>query len=316
MDWIEVALFTTSEAMEIISGFLYELNITGLVIEDNADIVEFLEKNDKSWDYVDEAIVKKSDDEACVKFYLSDDIEGKEKLALVTNGVLQLKESETEINLGRLEIKLTNVSEDDWANNWKKYYKPLRIGEKIIIKPTWEEYEPLDGDLVIEMDPGMAFGTGTHETTSMCVELLQKYVKVNDVVLDIGCGSGILGITGAMLGAKEVVGVDFDAVAVEVACKNVQNNKLEDKVTIRCGDLMEVVSEKGNVIVANIVADVIIKLTETVPEFSLENGVFIASGIIKERIEDVKAALLKGHFEILEVVQNGEWAAIASRIRV
>jgi ribosomal protein L11 methyltransferase len=315
MDWIEVTIFTTSEAIELISGFLYELGITGLLIEDNLDIVKFLENNDKSWDYVDEELMKRRDDESCVKFYLSDDIQGKEKLALVTNGVLQLKALEEEIDLGRLEVKLTNVSEDDWANNWKKYYKPLRIGERIVIKPTWEEYQPLEGDLIIEMDPGMAFGTGTHETTSMCIELLQKYAKAEDVVLDIGCGSGILGITSAMLGAKQVVGVDFDSVAVKVAKENVKNNNLEQKVEIRCGDLMDVVSEKGNIIVANIIADVIIKLSACVTQFSLNDAVFISSGIIKERLEDVKNALLERHFEILEVVQKGEWVAIASRIR-
>lgn len=315
MDWIEVTLFTTSEAIEIISGFLYELGITGLLIEDNQDIINFLENNDKSWDYVDEELMKKRDEQSCVKFYLSDDLQGKEKLALVTNGAMQLKALETDIDLGCLEIKLTNVSEQDWANNWKKYYKPVRIGERIVIKPTWEEYEPIEGDLIIEMDPGMAFGTGTHETTSMCIELLQKYVRKDDVVLDIGCGSGILGITAAKLGAKQVVGVDFDSVAVAVAKENVKNNKLGNNVEIRCGDLMDVVCEKGNVVVANIIADVIIKLSASVPRFSVEGTIFISSGIIKDRLEDVKAAFLEGPFELLEVVQKGEWVAIAAKIR-
>lgn len=316
MNWIETALFTTSNGIEIVSGFLYELGITGLLIEDGADIINFLENKDKSWDYFDEELVKKQYDEACVKFYVSDDIQGKEKLALVTNGLIQLKQLDIQVNLGRLELKMTNISEDDWANNWKKYYKPLKIGEKIIIKPTWEEYNPKENDLVIEIDPGMAFGTGTHETTSMCVELLQKYVNKNNIVLDIGCGSGILSITSAMLGATKVIGVDFDSVAVLVAEENVSKNNLNDKVFIRCGDLMDVVHEKGDIIVSNIIADVIIKLSADVPKFSLPNAIFIASGIIKERLSDVETALLNNSFEIIEVILKGEWAAVVARMRV
>lgn len=316
MNWIETALFTTSNGIEIVSGFLYELGITGLLIEDGADIINFLENKDKSWDYFDEELVKKQYDEACVKFYVSDDIQGKEKLALVTNGLIQLKQLDIQVNLGRLELKMTNISEDDWANNWKKYYKPLKIGEKIIIKPTWEEYNPKENDLVIEIDPGMAFGTGTHETTSMCVELLQKYVNKNNIVLDIGCGSGILSIASAMLGATKVIGVDFDSVAVLVAEENVSKNNLNDKVFIRCGDLMDVVHEKGDIIVSNIIADVIIKLSADVPKFSLPNAIFIASGIIKERLSDVETALLNNSFEIIEVILKGEWAAVVARMRV
>lgn len=316
MNWIETALFTTSNGIEIVSGFLYELGITGLLIEDGADIINFLESNDKSWDYVDEELINKQYNTACIKFYISDDIQGKEKLALVTNGLIQLKQLDIEVDLGTLEIKMTNVSEDDWANNWKKYYKPLKIGDRIIIKPTWEEYNPNDNDLVIEIDPGMAFGTGTHETTSMCIELLQKYMNTNDIVLDIGCGSGILSLTSAKLGAKKVIGVDFDSVAVLVAKENVSKNKLDDKVEIRCGDLMNVVHENANVIVSNIIADVIIKLTDDVSKFSIPNTIFIASGIIKERLVDVETALLNKSFEIIEVTLKGEWAAVVARMRV
>lgn len=316
MNWIETALFTTSNGIEIVSGFLYELGITGLLIEDGADIINFLESNDKSWDYVDEELINKQYNTACIKFYISDDIQGKEKLALVTNGIIQLKQLDIQIDLGTLEIKMTNLSEDDWANNWKKYYKPLKIGDRIIIKPTWEEYNPNDDDLVIEIDPGMAFGTGTHETTSMCIELLQKYINTNDIVLDIGCGSGILSLTSAKLGAKKVIGVDFDSVAVLVAKENVSKNKLNDKVEVRCGDLMNVVHENANIIVSNIIADVIIKLTDDVPKFSLPNTIFIASGIIKERLADVEIALLNKSFEIIEVMLKGEWAAIVTRMRV
>lgn len=315
MNWIEVSIYTTSQAIEQITGFLYELGITGLIIEDASDIAEFLESNDKSWDYVDDELIKKCDDEPCVKFYISDDIQGKEKLALVSNGIAKLKKLKDEIDLGRLEIKIANVSEADWANNWKKYYKPLKIGEKIVIKPSWEEYKADDGDLVVDMDPGMAFGTGTHETTYMCIELLQKYINCDDIVFDIGCGSGILSIASAMLGSKEVTGVDFDSVAVAVAKDNVNKNKLEDKVKIKCGDLTDVIEGKANIIVANIIADVIIKLTNDIQNFIIPNGIFISSGIIKERMEDVKSALTNKNYEILETVTKGEWVAIVARLK-
>jgi len=316
LDWIEVSIATVSEGMEMVSGFLYELGITGLLIEDTADIINFLENNDKTWDYVDEELIKKKDSESYVKFYVSNDIQGKEKLALLTNSLEELKSlgKEEQWNLGTLELKLNNVSEADWANNWKKYYKPTKIGENVVIKPTWEEYNAKAGETVVEIDPGMAFGTGTHETTSMCIELLQEYVHDNDTVLDIGCGSGILGIVSAKLGAQRVIGVDFDSVAVEVAKENVSNNGLSDKVEIRCGDLMEVVEEKGRIIVANIIADVIIKLTKTVPNFIEENGVFIASGIIKERLDDVLCAMEKEGFKVEKIVKKGEWAAVAAKL--
>lgn len=313
MNWIEVSISTTSEGIEEIVGFLYKLDITGLVIEDNADIINFIQNDDKFWDYTDDEFVKKCDDTPTIKFYISDDIQGKQKLALVTNSIMELKNLENEIDLGSLEIKLNNVSEEDWANNWKKYYKPIKIGEKIVIKPSWEEYIPNQNDLVIEMDPGMAFGTGTHETTSMCIELLQKYVKQDDIILDIGCGSGILSIAGAKLGAK-AIGVDFDSVAVKVANDNVNKNALNDRVQIRYGDLMDVITEKGNIIVANIIADVIIKLLNDIPKFCFSNSIFITSGIIKERLDDVKNVLTKS-FKIIEICEKGEWIAIAAKIK-
>lgn len=315
MNWIEVSIKTASDGIEEVTGVLYELDITGLVIEDTKDIINLIQNDAKFWDYVDEDLIKSESSEAYIKFYIPDDIQGKEKLALVTNAIVKLKETENEINLGTLEIMLDSVAEEDWANNWKKYYKPVRIGQNIIIKPTWEEYIPKQDDLIIEIDPGMAFGTGTHETTSMCIELIEKYIKQDDIMLDIGCGSGILSIVGAKLGAKKIIGVDFDSVAVEVAKNNVTNNNLNDKVEIRCGNLTNVISEKGNIIVANIIADVIIKLLNDLPQFSFNNSIFITSGIIKERLEDVKNAVLNGPFEILEINSNKEWVSLAIKIK-
>ncbi len=316
MNWIEVCITTKSEAVEIVSGFLYELNITNLLIEDTSDMINFLENNNNHWDYIDEELINNKDDDAYIKFYVSEDIDGKEKLVAVKNNIQQLKNLETEFNMGTLELSIINVSEDDWADNWKKYYKPLRIGNRIIIKPTWEEYVSNDNDLVIEMDPGMAFGTGTHETTAMCIESLEKYINKDDIVFDIGCGSGILSLTSAVLSAKKVIGIDFDSVAVEVAKENVIRNNLNDKIEILCGNLISEVNFKANVIVSNIVADVIIKLAEDIKKFILPNGIFISSGIIKERLDDVKLEFLNQSFEILEINTKGEWVSIVVRVSV
>ena len=171
------------------------------------------------------------------------------------------------------------------------------------------------GDIVIELDPGMAFGTGTHETTSMCIQLLEQYMTTNDIILDIGCGSGILSIVAGKLGAQKVIGVDIDPNAVKVARENVQMNQINEKVEIRQGDLLDVVQEKAHCIVANIIADVIIQLVKLVPEVLEPKGIFIASGIIQDRLEEVKEAIEKGPFTILQVVSKGEWAAIVAQRR-
>ncbi|MGL5715151.1 MAG: 50S ribosomal protein L11 methyltransferase, partial [Paraclostridium sp.] len=218
------------------------------------------------------------------------------------------------INIGEAIVELSQVDEEDWANEWKNYYKPTKVGQKVVVKPTWEEYELQDGDLIIELDPGMAFGTGTHETTTMCIQQLEKYVKPDTKVFDIGCGSGILAIAAAKLGAKDVLAVDLDEVAVKVSKENIELNKVENEVNALHGNLMEVVTDKADIVVANIIADIIKILAKDIKNFMKDDAVFISSGIIHAKVEEVKEALVENGLEIIEVQSLGEWNAIVSKI--
>ena len=309
--WIEIKIVTKSEAVEPVSGIFYSFDIKGIAIEDPEDI--YSRKQDSlSWDFADTNIFEYGDRAAVVKGYFSQDDDIDAILDSINKKIKELQN--VGIDLGDIKVLSTAVFEEDWATTWKKYYKPTKIGKSIVVKPTWEEYKPSSDEIVIELDPGMAFGTGTHETTMMCVNLLEKYVKNNSVVYDIGTGSGILAITAAKLGASSVVGVDLDEVAVDAAIENVKYNKIQN-ISVKHGDLVDVLSGAADVVVANIIADIVINLTSIVKPFIKKGGVFITSGIIKERENDVIAALKKEGFEVLEVSEMGEWAAIASEYK-
>lgn len=308
--WIEVKIVTTSEAVEPISGIYYGLDVKGVAIEDPRDILE-REQGPLSWDFADINIFEYGKDAAVVKGYFSLEENIDEVQKYIEEKIQDLRDMGIEVGEGKVVI--TQVHEEDWANNWKKYYKPTKIGGKIVIKPIWEEYEAMKEDIIVEMDPGMAFGTGTHETTRMCIEALEKYVSPDSTVFDIGTGSGILAITAAKLGANHVVGVDLDPVAVDSAKSNVGFNKL-DNIEILHGNLMDVVEGKANIVVANIIAEVIIFLTDDVKSFLKPNGYFITSGIIKDRREDVINKLISSGFKIIEDNTLGEWCCIVAAI--
>lgn len=309
MNYIQVQIKTKTEAVEAISYVLMEQGVGGVEIYDPKDIIN-APSDPTAWDYVDEKLILGDPDVVIIKVYFPEHINIAEKVADIQTRIDEMRDY---LNVGSGEISTSYVEKEQWANEWKKYYKPTPIGQRIIIKPTWEEFQKQkDDQIIIELDPGMAFGTGTHETTSMCIELLEKYVKQEDIVLDIGAGSGILGITAAKLGAKEVIGVDLDLTAVEVARENIEQNNVKDKMDVRHGDLLEVVKEKGNIIIANIIADVIIPLSETVQKVMFEDALFISSGIIADRVDDVIYALEK-HFEIIEILRKGEWASIVAK---
>ena len=207
MDWIQITIYTTSFGIEPLCGVLYQLGITGIEIEDEADFKSFLEENRQCWDYVDEDLLKEKAKETCVKVYVSDNASGHEMLSEIRSAVAALKERDSEKQFGRLELDLGNLSEEDWANNWKKYFKPFPVGERLYINPQWEKCpKEASGRAVLEIEPGAAFGTGSHDTTRLCLEVLDKKIKNGDTVLDLGCGSGILAISSLLLGAKEAVG--------------------------------------------------------------------------------------------------------------
>ncbi|WML35621.1 50S ribosomal protein L11 methyltransferase [Clostridium sp. OS1-26] len=307
-EWIEVAIVTSSEAVEAVSGILYNTGVKGVSIEDPEDI-EFKKKNPGDWDYFDETLLLVKDG-AIVKGYYKQDEHMDEYLRYIKDSINNLEQFG--IDKGKGLITVCKVNEEDWENNWKKYYKPAKIGEKVVVKPIWENYEVKDDEIIVELDPGMAFGTGTHETTRMCIKALEKYVKPESVVFDIGTGSGILAITAAKLKAKEAIGVDLDPVAVKSAGENVKYNNI-DNIKIMHGNLMEVVDGKADIVIANIIADVIIFLAEEVKKFIVTGGLFISSGIIRERKDDVVNKLEECGFKIEEVNVDGEWVCIVAK---
>ncbi|EGT2202296.1 50S ribosomal protein L11 methyltransferase [Clostridioides difficile] len=312
-NWIEVTIKTTTEAVEPITNILYEQGAGGAVIEDPKDFL-FQKKNELDWDYVEEEVFKKNEEyDVLIKTYVSEEKNVMEFVEIIKQKVLGLKDFG--IDIGEGSVSLDQVNEADWANAWKAYYKPTKVGQRVVVKPTWEDYAMQDGDLIIELDPGMAFGTGTHETTSMCIRELEKYVNKDSKVFDIGCGSGILAIAAAKLGAKEVVAVDLDEVAVKVAKENVLENKVEKSVSVMHGNLTDVIKDKADVIVANIIADIIKILAKDVQNFMKEDAIFISSGIILDKVEEVKESLIENGFEIVEVQKLGEWSAIVSKLK-
>lgn len=313
MNWTEVTIKTTTEAVEAISNILIEERCGGVMIEDPKDFL-FQKKNELDWDYVEEEVFNKSgQDGVLIKTYIPEERNVLEFVETVKARISQLPSCGLDIGEG--SVTLSNVKESDWANEWKKYYKPTKIGKKIVVKPSWEDYQKEEGDLIIELDPGMAFGTGTHETTSMCIRELENYVDDTKTVFDIGCGSGILAIAAAKLGAKDVVAGDLDEVAVKVSKENCEINHVSDKVTVKHGSLFEVVDSKADVIVANIIADIIKILAKDVSKFLNEDGVFISSGIILAKIDEVCESLTENGFEIVKVERLGEWSAIVSKLK-
>ncbi|MDB1922926.1 50S ribosomal protein L11 methyltransferase [Clostridium tertium] len=309
--WIEVRVITKSEALEPVSGIFYGLDCKGVAIEDPNDILE-REQGPLTWDFADINVLEHKGKVAVVKAYFSEEDNIDEILKYINEKMNELKE--LGIDTGVAKVESEKMFEEDWANNWKKYYKPTKVGEKIVVKPIWEEYDAQGEELVVELDPGMAFGTGTHETTRMCIQSLEKYVKEDSTVFDVGCGSGILAIAAAKLSSKMAVGVDLDPVAVESAKENVGYNNLEN-IQILYGNLVEVIDGKADIVVANIIAEVICILTEDVKRVLKDNGYFITSGIIHDRVDMVTKKLEETGFEVIEINKDGEWNCIVAKVK-
>lgn len=309
MKYIELQVVTTTTASDAVSELLYDEGASGVLIEDPNDF-RALNKDSRSWDYVEDELVNLMGEDTRVKGYFPSDEFSDEKLDSIRKRVEQLEEFG--LDKGKGIVTTREVNDEDWATAWKQYYKPAKVGDKVVIKPTWEQYEGKAGEVIVELDPGMAFGTGTHETTIMCIKLLEKYLQSGSTVFDVGCGSGILGITAAKLNAKHVVCVDIDEVSCKVTRENAEMNKVQDKLDIRCGNLLDVVSEKADLIIANIIADIIISFSEDAMKFLNKGGIFISSGIIRDRRDEVLQKLRAEGFNVLEVLEMGEWCAIAA----
>ena len=307
--WIEVRVITKSEALEPISGIFYGLDCKGVAIEDPNDILG-REQGPLTWDFADINVLEHKGKFAVVKGYFSEEDNIDEVVKYIKEKVEEIRNMGFNVGEGRVEVSKTH--EEDWANNWKKYYKPSKVGDQIVVKPIWEEYEQKDGELVVELDPGMAFGTGDHETTRMCIQALEKYVQKDSIVFDVGTGSGILAIAAAKLGAKKAVGVDLDPVAVESAKENVEYNNL-DNIEVLYGNLVEVIDGKADIVVANIIAEVICILIDDVKRVLKEGGIFITSGIIHDRVDMVTSKLEESGFEVIKVNKDGEWNCIIAK---
>lgn len=306
MKWKKFTLTTTTAAVDLVSSMFDEIGIEGIEIEDNVPLTE-KETKGMFIDILPE--LPPDDGTAKVSFYLDDDADVEGILAQVKEGLEELK---LFVDLGTCEIEASETEDKDWINNWKQYFHPIPVGEKLLIRPTWEEaYDP-QGRTVLHLEPGLAFGTGTHETTRLCLELLEKYLKPGMSLLDVGCGSGILSVAGLLLGAEKAVGVDIDALAVKTAGENAQTNGVEEKFQGICGNLTDQVAGKYELVVANIVADIIILLTKDITRYLNPDSIYLMSGIIDTRVQEVRDAL-EPRFTILEERQEKGWFALAAK---
>ncbi|MBS6534270.1 50S ribosomal protein L11 methyltransferase [Peptoniphilus harei] len=301
MKYIEMTINTSKDKKDIIEGILFDYGIY-TTEEISSDIVDELDQDEKDWDFIDYPLLNSNEDIFALRVY-------PENMEDANN----LKAELSEKKLGQCLVE--EKDDEDWANNWKKYYKPLEIGEKLAIVPEWEDYDN-DNRVVIKINPGMAFGTGTHESTYMCLELLERYVNKDDDIFDIGCGSGILAIAGLKLGAKKALAVDIDDKCIDASHENAGLNDLEDKMEIKKGNLLDVVKGRADLIVSNIIAEIIVDEIKNLKNHMDKGGIFITSGIIKERRQMVIHALEENGFEIIEELEKNNWVAIVGRLNV
>ncbi|ALP38329.1 ribosomal protein L11 methyltransferase [Paenibacillus sp. IHB B 3084] len=321
MLWHEITIHTTEEAVEMISNFLHEAGAGGVSIEESGSLNKPRDTSYGQW--YDRPLNDIPEGQATIKGYFAEEVEMDGIRAQIEPRVEELRTFD--IDPGEVRYELKTVNEDDWANAWKQYFKPLRVSDRLTIKPTWEAYEPASEDeKIIELDPGMAFGTGTHPTTSLCLRALESVIKGGEEVIDVGTGSGILAIGAVQLGAKHVLALDLDPVAVSSARENTHLNGLEDRITIKESDLLSVLNASDptlgiqlpvKLVVANILAEIILLFIDDVYKALEPGGIYIASGIWKNKEEVVENALKAAGFDIAETCRDEDWLAFVARKR-
>ena len=315
-EWTQVTIHTTTPANDILCGRLLDFGIRGFEIHDPTEFEEFLENKDGKWDYIDDDILRKQNQESTVTIYIPNNAQGYEMLSLIKDMISNLKKEDTNNFYGSLDIDMNNIKEEDWANNWKQYFKPFKVGNKLYVKPSWENVDNSENRKILEIDPESSFGTGQHHTTRLCLEILENSIKENDKVLDMGCGSGILSIASLLLGAKFVNAVDVEENAVKIANKNIKKNNISsDKYKVYCGNVLndknleETLDGDYDLITANIVADVLKAMAPLFNKYLKNSGILIVSGIITERKDEVLNTIKNNGFKLLDETEKEGWVA-------
>lgn len=321
MNWIETQIITASAGVDALCAMLTDLGIKGFSIADPADFQEFLQNKEGKWDYIDQDLLGMAQGDTTVTVYLPDNAQGAEQLVALRAMLAQIHARDDAQLFGTLELTLKNVREEDWANNWKQYFKPFTVGERLLIKPSWEMCENPWNRAVLEIDPASSFGTGQHHTTRLCLELLEQLMHPGDRVLDLGCGSGILSIGALLLGASGATAVDIEENAAATATENARKNHIDPTLyRVFCGNVLEdetlcrEIGDGYDLICANIVADVLIAMKQLFRQFLRPEGTLIVSGIIMERRDEVLDQLKSAGFTLLEVREKEGWAAASLRI--
>ena len=317
MEWLELKIDTSPSGLDAVTALLEEQGVTGVIIDDEGDFKDFLEHNRQYWDYVDEDLLREKAGVSRITFYLERNEGALDTIARVRIAMSALKKAHPEY--GPLLLTIDSVADADWENNWKKFYKPMEIGQRLLVVPQWETAKD-NGRVRLVLNPGLTFGTGSHATTRLCLQALDKYIHGGEKVLDLGCGSGILSIAALVLGAKEAFACDIDEKCVDVAYENAALNGVgKDRYTVRWGDVLTdkaLQAQLGggyDIVVANIVADVIICLSGRVRPFLKEGGLFLCSGIIDERAEEVLAQLRADGWIVMERHDSEGWYSFLCR---
>lgn len=312
MKYTELTVHTSTEASEIVADAMWNYTDFGVTVCDVNDVIALQKTKDGYWDYIDENLRDASRTDVLVKCYLEEET-AQRVAADIMRDIFEAKErAQGAIDFGTLEETKRQVDGDDWIEVWKKHFRPIHLA-KIVVVPEWIAYEKAPDEEIVLLDSNMAFGTGEHETTSMCVEEMQNYLKKGDVCIDVGCGSGILGISAVKLGAEKAYLTDVDPVAVKSAKHNAEKNGVADKCVVDHSDLLENSCVRGDVVLANITGEILVRLAPSIPRSLKENGVLILSGIIESRLEMVKKAFLAQSLVLEKERKKGEWYALTFR---